>query len=78
MVVPWAIQVNHALGEFSEIVLVSIFCLSFSGHSSFCSVNEVDLIALRTGLCEVMRLDMRNLTVEGDSFCAIRWASSSS
>lgn len=40
-------------------------------------MNEAELIALRMGLHEAVRLDMHNRIVEGDSFSVLRWASGS-
>ena len=41
-------------------------------------MKETELLALQTGLREVDKMGFRNFIVEGDSLCAIRWASVSS
>ena len=48
------------------------------GPSDFRSVNEAELLALCTGLQEADKMGVRNFIAEGDSLCAIRWASASS
>lgn len=47
--------------------------LSFSGPARRCSVNEVELIALKTSPLEAVRVNLHNLMVEEDSICTIRW-----
>lgn len=51
--------------------------LSFSGSTGVCFANEAELLAIRTGLREALHLNLLNLIVEGDSFCAIQWARAS-
>lgn len=50
--------------------------LSFSHPLGHCSVDEVELIALRMGLPELSKLDANNIIVEGNSWCTTRWAAS--
>lgn len=50
----------------------------FLGPSGFGLVNETELCALWTGLCEVARLGFKNFIMEGDSFCLKGRASGSS
>ena len=49
--------------------------LSYSGPVGFSSANAAELMAIRPGLREAKRLSFHNLIIEGDSFCAILWAS---
>eukprot|EP00268_Persea_americana_P012041 TRINITY_DN15051_c1_g1_i2.p1 TRINITY_DN15051_c1_g1~~TRINITY_DN15051_c1_g1_i2.p1 ORF type:complete len:110 (+),score=21.76 TRINITY_DN15051_c1_g1_i2:32-361(+) len=51
--------------------------LSFSVPAGVCSANEVELLAIIIGLREALRLNLPNLIVEGDSFCAIQWTKAS-
>ena len=51
--------------------------LSFLGPAVVCSANEAELLANRTGLREALCLNLSNLIVEGDCFCAIQWAKAS-
>lgn len=37
----------------------------------FCSVNEAEMLALRTGLREANHLYLRQVMVKGDSLCVI-------
>ena len=52
--------------------------LAYSGPAGFCSINKAELLALKIGLQEAFNLHPHRLLVEGDSFCAIQWASQSS
>ena len=49
--------------------------LSFSGPACFSSINVAELLAIMTGLREAELLNLRNLIIEEDTFCAIQWAS---
>lgn len=40
-----------------------------------CFINKLELPALRAGLGEASSLNLAGLVEEGDSKCAIRWAS---
>ena len=48
--------------------------LSYSGLAGFTLANVAVLLAIRIGLREAKRLNLHNLIIEGDSFCAIQWA----
>eukprot|EP00268_Persea_americana_P051309 TRINITY_DN5655_c1_g1_i3.p1 TRINITY_DN5655_c1_g1~~TRINITY_DN5655_c1_g1_i3.p1 ORF type:complete len:113 (+),score=19.38 TRINITY_DN5655_c1_g1_i3:207-545(+) len=49
--------------------------LSFSGLGSSNSANVAELLAIKAGLRGAKRLNIQILIIEGDSFCAIQWAS---
>lgn len=48
--------------------------LSLLGIASGCSINEMRLLSLRTGLYKANRLNMCNIMVQGDFICIIRRA----
>eukprot|EP00268_Persea_americana_P045111 TRINITY_DN4585_c3_g1_i1.p2 TRINITY_DN4585_c3_g1~~TRINITY_DN4585_c3_g1_i1.p2 ORF type:complete len:104 (+),score=18.22 TRINITY_DN4585_c3_g1_i1:2756-3067(+) len=52
-------------------------CSLFLRACGVCSANEAELLAIRTGFGEALRLKLPNLIVQGDSFCAIQWAKAS-
>ena len=52
--------------------------LSYSGPACFVTNNNAELMALRTGIREALKLKPQWLLVEGDSYCVIQWASQSS
>lgn len=49
--------------------------MSFFSLVGRCTLDEVKLSVLRTGLREAHPWNIRNFLFEGDSLCAIRWAS---
>lgn len=50
----------------------TIIC--FSVPDGLCSVNVVEMLALRTGLFEALHLGLRDTFAKGDSLCTIQWA----
>lgn len=48
---------------------------SFSGPAEVCSINVAELHGMRTGPWEIVKLNLRGITIEKDSFSAIRSAS---
>ncbi|XXG68389.1 hypothetical protein AAC387_Pa06g1488 [Persea americana] len=47
--------------------------LAYSGPASLCSINKAEV--LNIGLREALRFNPRLLVIEGDSSCAMKWAS---
>ena len=70
-------RANQVLGVFFKDS-AGVKLISFWGPSGFKTLNEVEMIAFRTGLREADKMGFRKFIVEGDSLCAIRWASGSS
>eukprot|EP00268_Persea_americana_P001989 TRINITY_DN10594_c1_g1_i3.p2 TRINITY_DN10594_c1_g1~~TRINITY_DN10594_c1_g1_i3.p2 ORF type:complete len:169 (-),score=19.94 TRINITY_DN10594_c1_g1_i3:360-866(-) len=68
--IPCQLGIGGVFGDSAGVKLIS-----FWGPSGFKTVNEVEMIALRRGLREADKIGFRKFIVEGDSLCAIRWAS---
>ena len=53
----------------------SLNVVSFSDSVCHCSINKVELLALRQGLQEASHMKLQPLLVEGDLECVLRWVS---
>lgn len=51
--------------------------LSYSGPAGLCSINKAELLS-NIGLLEALRFNPQQLIIEGNSSCAIKWASQAS
>lgn len=69
----WNMGLAGIGGVFRDSASESI--LSLSGLVGSCSVNKAEMLSMRTSLMEAHLLNLQNLMVEGNSLCAIRWAS---
>ena len=49
--------------------------LAYSGPAGLCSITKAEVVALNIRLREALRLNPQLLVIEGDSSCAIKWAS---
>ncbi|XXG46579.1 hypothetical protein AAC387_Pa02g1389 [Persea americana] len=53
----------------------SLNVVSFLDSVCHCSINKVELLALRQGLQEASHMKLQPLLVEGDLECVLRWVS---